>query len=940
MDQNGTKILHKNVRNLYTNLVHVTSLLNFYKHIDIFTLTETHITQEPKKLFEIPGYTFVSRSRRTGKGGGVGMYISNDIRYDRRLDLENDKIECIWIEVLCKSSKNFLVCCMYRPPSGSRYLPDDLNDQLHDMLSLATRDDKEIIMLGDVNVNYLVKDNNKDFKEILNLLGLKQLVKEATRICDTTKTLIDIIASNKPELIRCTEVFPSDFSDHELIGCIRKLNHLKFQPKEIKCRDYSRYNHEEMNRDILNADWSDVYNTNDVNTAWNAFYQIAYAIFDQYAPLITKRVKSKPAPWLTPQIKAVMNDRDKLMRKYRKSKSDFDKREYQNKRNRVNILLRKAKTNYSKELLRENSNDPESFWKTLKLLYPVSSKENPRTQPFEINGEKSTDEKEIVKGFKTFFSNIVYSIKSKAMPFTDFIWSKPSEMICKTYKTFRFKKVTPTEVCGYLRKLQRKKATGCDGLPASFLKDSKDSIKNPLCHIINLSIVNGIVPTEWKTARIVPIHKSGSRTLFDNYRPISILPTISKIIEKIVHKQLVTFLEENKLIYRHQFGFRSHMSTEQAATLFLDSIRLNVDKGNLVGACFIDLSKAFDTISHSKLLAKLPKYGIHDRELDWFTDYLFGRKAIVQFDQTQSDDFVMCSGVPQGSILGPLLFLIIFNDLTDVIKHSKVIKYADDTVLYVSAKSATEISNKLTDDLTTLSKWFDDNELIMNLKKGKTEALLFGTPQKVSKQFQDFDVYVNTTKISITKDYKYLGVPLDSSLNMNTFFDKCYKKASSRLNLLAKLRNELDTNAAKSIYQSMIMPTFTYCGLQLLCLTNTQAKKMESFHKRAERIVNTNDENRTVLQSISNANKKRACAFVKLCLDDEVMDSFKQYFVLCKHNKNTRNNAKMIRLPNIKTEYARKSFYFTGAKIYNTLPLEARSLQKSEFSNFIKEYFK
>ena len=157
-------------------------------------------------------------------------------------------------------------------------------------------------------------------------------------------------------------------------------------------------------------------------------------------------------------------------------------------------------------------------------------------------------------------------------------------------------------------------------------------------------------------------------------------------------------------------------------------------------------------ISHSKLLAKLPKYGIHDRELDWFTDYLFGRKAFVQFDE-----FVMCSGVPQGSILGPSLFLIIFNDLTDVIKHSRVIKYADDTVLYDSAKSAREISNKLTDDLTTLSKWFNDNELIMNLKKEKTKALLFGTPQKVSKQFQDFDVYVNTTKISITKDYKYLG---------------------------------------------------------------------------------------------------------------------------------------------------------------------------------------
>ena len=286
-----------------------------------------------------------------------------------------------------------------------------------------------------------------------------------------------------------------------------------------------------------------------------------------------------------------MNDRDKLMRKYCKSKTVFDKREYQNKRNRVNILLRKAKANYNKELLRENSNDPDSFWKTLKLIYPVSSKESPRTQPFEINGEKSTDENEIIKSFKTFFSNIVYS-----MPFTDFIWSKRSEMICKTYKTFRFKKVSTTEVCEYLRKLQRKKATGCDGLPASFLKDLKDSIKNPLCHTINLSIVKGIVQTEWKIARIVPVHKSGSRTLFDNYRSISILQTISKIIEKIVHKQLVAFLEENKLIYRHQFGFRSHMSTEQAVTLFLDSIPLTVDKGNLAGACFIDLSKAFDTI--------------------------------------------------------------------------------------------------------------------------------------------------------------------------------------------------------------------------------------------------------------------------------------------------------------------------------------------------------
>ena len=520
----------------------------------------------------------------------------------------------------------------------------------------------------------------------------------------------------KAEVIRETAVFPFGFSDHELIGCIRKQNHRKYLHKKIKCHNYNYYNVEEMNRELANTNWSNVYNTNDVNTSYNAFYQIVREIFDKYAPLITKRVKSKPAPWLTSQIKTLMNDRDKQLKKYRKTKSDFDKRDFQNKRNQVNILLRKSKANYNKELLNENSNDPAKFWKTLKSIYPVSSNESQRTQPFEVDDEKTSDEKKIANGFKSFFSSIIRTLKSKAFTMKDFIWSKPIIVDPRTYKTFRFKQVSPADVCGHLKKLQRKKATGCDDLPSTFLKDSRNAIKSPLSHVINLSMKSGIVPTEWKT---------GPRAGFDNYRPISILPIVSKVIEKIVHKQLITFLEENKLLNSHQFGFRNKMSTEHAVTIFIDSIRKKVDQGNLVGACFIDLSKAFDTISHSKVLNKLPSYGIHDRELDWFTDYLFGRKAVVQYNQATTDSFSITSGVPQGSILGPLLFLLIFNDLTDVVKHSQVVKYADDTVLYVHAKTGKETAKLLTEDLSSISDWLKENELIINLKKGKTEALLF-----------------------------------------------------------------------------------------------------------------------------------------------------------------------------------------------------------------------
>jgi len=255
----------------------------------------------------------------------------------------------------------------------------------------------------------------------------------------------------------------------------------------------------------------------------------------------------------------------------------------------------------------------------------------------------------------------------------------------------------------------------------------------PLSHVINLSLDTGQFPQEWKAAKIIPLHKSGSTTIFDNYRPISVLPIVSKVIEKIVHKQLMNFLDENKLLSTRQFGFRAKMSTELAATLLLDDIRKNVDKGQLVGAVFVDLSKAFDTISHSKLLTKLPSYGIDGKERTWFEDYLFNRSAQVSYNDVLSEAQQLKSGVPQGSILGPLLFVLFFNDITDII-DTNIVKYADDTVIYWADKDVTNLSKILTNEMAKLEKWMDENELILNAKKGKTEVLVFGTAQRTKRQ--------------------------------------------------------------------------------------------------------------------------------------------------------------------------------------------------------------
>ena len=248
---------------------------------------------------------------------------------------------------------------------------------------------------------------------------------------------------------------------------------------------------------------------------------------------------------------------------------------------------------------------------------------------------------------------------------------------------------------------------------------------------------------------------------------------LSKIIEKAVHRQVMGFLEVNKFLSKFQFGFRPKSSTELAETLLFDEIRQHVDEGKVVGATFIDLSKAFDTISHSNLLQKLPQYGICDEELGWYTDYLFHRSMAVSYGSCLSNKQDIQTGVPQGSILGSLLFIIFFNDITNVIKSAQMVRYADDTVIYIADKDVANVLN--------------------------------------------------------ISHYKFLGIEIDSSLNLNSHFDKWFKRVSSRLRLLGKLRDYLDLTAAETIYRSLILPTFTHSGILLLKLTDTKLRRLAFF---------------------------------------------------------------------------------------------------------------
>ena len=639
----------------------------------------------------------------------------------------------------------------------------------------------------------------------------------------------------------------------------------------------------------------------------------------------------------------LMNIRDQLLRRARRTNTELDWSTYRRSRNRVNNLVKSNKARYNKELLRDNADSADKFWSTIKKIYPTKETSMATTSMIEVNGQKTTDINEIGNAFSKHFATVANTLKAKTLLLRNFIWMPQKSFASTEEKHFRFQKVNPVQVYNELKSLKRKKAVGVDKFPSGMIKDAASVLAGPLTFLINMSIETGLVPSDWKIAKVIPVFKSGKKSDLDNYRPISVLPILSKLLEKFVHKQLIDHLEKNCMLFSFQFGFRSKRSTELAVTLLTDHIRKEAGKGSLTGAIFVDLSKAFDTVSHSSLLNKLPSFGIHGTELNWFTDYLFNRRQFVQSNGCASDITPVFGGVPQGSIIGPLLFIMHFNAAHTVLQNSKIITYADDTVIFVSGSSLDEVEGKLNNDLQHLKAWFDENELLVNLKKGKTESMIFGTAKRLGKtEKKEMKVEVNGTSIAGTLSYKYLGVHLDQTLNFATHFDKIYKKATGRLNLLRRIRSSIDSASAEKIYRTMIMPVFGYCGSLSLGWSSSYKKRIESLERRSLDVIRSTRVASVSLRvpSIEAGVKKRSCILVFDTLQGNVCDAMKDYFVRNAHGKNTRNDQHLVKLPQVKTEFGRKSFYYLAGKEFNDLPLSARKIEsKFLFSRFLENHF-
>ncbi len=719
------------------------------------------------------------------------------------------------------------------------------------MIEQVYLENKEIIVAGDFNIDmlqYMMQSSDatnkpqsngklKRMTDICQENGLIQIIDAPTRITAKTSTLIDHIYVSNPEHIIHSSVPVNSMSDHFPV-CITWYAGRKealSAHKTIQYRCMKNFDLAKFQSDLMKQPWHTILCTDgSPDHALEKWSNMFRDVLNVNIPVRSKRVKHFKQPeWMNQEILNAIN-----MRNYfKKTKNTAN---YKHWRNKVVKLIRTAKSEFYIKAIENNPKKTASIWKHIKGLCPNKVSTGPTV--LKQKDTNITDTTDIANTLNHHYSTVATQYLSKIQSNVDpehrerilsYVNSKIPD-----HEGFSIPPIEVGFVHKYIRSLDSNKATGLDGFSAAALKMSADIIAPSLTHICNLSLITGQFPSQWKQARIAPIFKNGARDECKNYRPISILPTLSKVIEKHVFIHLYNYLNNNNLITDTQFGFRPNHSCQNALMALTEQVYASLYENKYVGAVQLDLSKAFDLVNHKLLLEKLHLYKCNDLSMFWFESYLTGRSQCVKINNVHSDYQEISAGVPQGSILGPLMFLLYMNDLPLCMNDSNNILYADDVTLLSSHKNVESLQCKLSNDVLLVTDWFHKNDMVLSINK--CQCMLMSSRQKLMKgnyKNVNLNVTSDTDTIQCAKTTKILGVLVDQFLSWEDQIEYIKLKIVRNLHLLKKIKVFLPLNARKMFYNSYILPHFDYCSIIWGNCSKTLLRKLITLQKKAARII-------------------------------------------------------------------------------------------------------
>ena len=957
-------IFQNNLRSMKSNMHLVDEIFqNCTKKPDIMAFGETRLHGNDKAPLQ-EGYHEFEHVDSTTDLGGVGFYISEEIEYTIRADLSMgmDRIEDLWVELtidkecnpnLKSSPEKYVIGNIYRHP-GSQYKL--FCENLCKNIETLNKSKTKYILLGDYNIDmlkYNLATNVSNYANSLHSMGCNIHIDKPTRVEKKTATCIDHVYSNLSPDGLSNRIVMSDVSDHfSILTKIPDAN----KPNERNKVFYRRSKLTPEKWQLFNTELKTTLGENlirgechDPNSTADFIMSTYHSLIEKYMPIKTLSRRQKRffnKPWITKGIKISIRTKNMMFKLSKECPEPDIIEKYKSYRNLLSRLKTRARNNYYSALAVEYGNDKSKIWRLVKEITKRKKITNNSIKVItDKNGNKLHDPKLIANSLNEHFSTVGEKMASKFANDTNL--QHPLDYITTEVKNHFIPSPTNiSEILKLILNLGDKKASGYDSISNIILKNTKVVIAPYIVKLFNTCMSSGTFPDCFKKAQVVPLFKGGEKDNQNCYRPISLLPALGKLLEKVVSIRTTDFLNKNNVLTNDQFGFRKGYSTEYAILDIYEKLLSNLDKGLNSCAIFLDLAKAFDSVDHEILLSKLPKYGIRGNILNFFKSYLTSRSQFVKIGRTESSALPIKFGVPQGSILGPLLFLLFINDLPNA-SNFFIKLFADDTFLCAQNKDIELLETEVNGELVKVNRWLVANKLTLNIGKSKFMII-------TNKKLKSYtpSVKINGKPLKCCDHYKYLGVIFDKNLSWKPHIEYICKKVSKACGSLASLRYCVNIDLLREVYHSLIHSYLRYGILVWGNASESNLQPLKCLVNRAVRIMTFAPFGRVDLHPIYECLKILDVEKVKYLETSKYLYKLKknilptkigQYFEIINNHSNhrysLRNRSRLTAQIAPRLASGQNSLQYRGDRIWDEIPQVIQSCNSlNAFKKAMKLY--
>lgn len=776
--------------------------------------TESWLSESVLDSEVFPGGFSVYRKDRHAHGGGVFLLIDAGWASSQLLVPYNNT-ESIWCRVQLSKGGTIVLGTYYRPPNMN-----DIDELSHILSSIP---DSSVIIGGDFNLpnvewtgTSFCTDNSslyKGFNDLIISFSLQQFVLSPTR----NNSILDLLLTNNPSLVSNVTVIPG-ISDHSAVVCDLSLNQMyktSMPPRKIimyERGDYESISHE---LSVYFPNFLNLSVESNVDHLWETFKQKIKVLVNSYIPFRIYKGNKRHKPWITFPIRQQIKRKRRAFKKYRTNQSDSARQKLEEISRDLKRNIQEKKLAFYDSFQDKLKNDPKEFWKFVK----VNKKEDTSVPGLLQNGNLVDSDIAKAEYFNSYFKSVFSPpAPSYVRPLADRTTGMDMAEV----------NIVVDGIKALLRDIDMSKAYGPDELSPVIFRNCKEEIAEYLQVIFTKSLNTGLVPTDWKRANITPIFKSGSKNLVENYRPVSLTCIACKIFEHILYSSVYSFLNSRHFFSPCQHGFRRGYSCVTQLAEFTHFVSSAIDNRQSVDCVFLDFRKAFDTVPHHLLLNKLVSLGINDKIINWIADYLSDREQTVVLNGQISSPVLVTSGVPQGSVLGPLLFLIFINSICENVQsHIKL--FADDCVVYRIIENGMDAS-VLQNDLKVIEEWCDRWEMSLNIAKCKHMCF-----SRCTTSLSEYKL--KNVTLDHVENYKYLGVHLSSSLKWNDHVDNTVAKASKMLYFIRRNFRNTSRSVKQTLYFSFIRPLLEYACVIWDPPQSYLEQKLERVQNQALRFV-------------------------------------------------------------------------------------------------------